>query len=445
MIPYDSIFVPLSAALGLSLTIERFLELAKNLFGRIIGSRKGKKIPTDAEFEKTVAELEEAYQRDKIAREIEKHAKEIEKRRQELIKKIAKEKDAAKYKALKNELEELENDGEWKEQFSPTTVLVEPATDPDNGTVMKTLILQLLGLSAGIIAAHYSGIQLFNSFLKVLNQSMIPHWLDFLLTGLLIGGGSTPMHILVRFVTEHKIVLAEEEISEKKEKSDQEPVATSPVVISPPPMKEDALWIDIPYYGGVDREKLDYLHIREKNPEMIIVHHTAMRSDCIFEDIVKVIKDHTDSKGNHWLTGYNCVVMSDGSIHPFCRWDRFGNHTSGYNSRSLGIALNGNFELNPTIPYSNADGKYGLTRPSEIQIKNTARVVVLWSFLYDIPIDFDKKIVPHKKISSKPCPGSGFPYDEFYRWVEFFHRKWQNSGEIQEKIEAFKLKPYLYV
>ena len=70
MIQYDSIFVPLSAVLGLSLTVERILELAKNLLERKIGKRKGKKVPNDIEFDKVISELEQTYKRDKKAREV---------------------------------------------------------------------------------------------------------------------------------------------------------------------------------------------------------------------------------------------------------------------------------------------------------------------------------------------------------------------------------------
>jgi len=444
MIPYDSIFVPLSAALGLSITIERILELAKNLFARIFSRKKGKKIPTDTAYENIIKDLQHRYKRDKLAREVEKIAMEIAKQREELKKQLAKTTDPAVKKEIKKELKTLEVDGEWNEDFSITTILVEPAKDPADSNTLRVLILQLLGLSAGIIAAHYSGIQLFNSFFKTLNQPIIPEWLDFLMTGLLIGGGSTPMHILAKFITQNKIVVEKEISAEVEENVKEEKNISAPAFIPKVDFNTDSLWIDIPYRGGVDREKLEWVHLREKNPEKIIFHHTSLNSRSTFEDVVRVIKDKSDSKGNHWLTGYNCVILADGSIHPFCRWDRYGNHAAGNNKDSLGIALNGNFETNPLIPYSNADGKYGNTKPTEDQLRSAARVVTLWSFIYDINIKFKKNIIPHHIISSKPCPGSGFPYEEFQNRIEYFRDRWEKSGEIQEKIELYKLKSYLY-
>ena len=444
MISYDSIFVPLSAALGLSITIERFIEFAKNICARIVSRKKGKKIPASSEYENLLKDLEQQYQRDKLAHEVEKKAEEIAKLRNDFLKQLAKEKDPTARKELKNELTKVEVDGEWDESFSTSTVLVEPATDPDDGNTLRILILQLLGLSAGIIAAHYSGIQVFNSFLKVLNQPLLPNWLDFLFTGLLIGGGSGPMHTLVKFITQHKIVM-EKEVSAETVHNSQTAEKIAAPAFAPAVDFAEAMWIDIPYQGGVDRDKLEWVHVRERNPQLIVYHHTSLHSQSTFNDVVRVIKDRKDSQGNNWLTGYHCVILADGSIRPFCRWDRFGNHAAGNNQNSLGLALNGNFETDPNVPYSNANGKYGNLKPTEVQLRNAARIITLWTFLYQIEIDFEKYIIPHRNISSKTCPGSNFPVDELQHWIEFFAGKWIKSKQVKEKIEIFKLKPYLFV
>ena len=74
-----------------------------------------------------------------------------------------------------------------------------------------------------------------------------------------------------------------------------------------------------------------------------------------------------------------------------------------------------------------------------------ARVVALWTLLYPIPLDFHTAIIPHKQIASKACPGSNFPYDGFEKLVTFYRQKWEQSTLAQERIGAFKLKPYVYV
>lgn len=449
-IQFDSIYIPLAAALGLSLTIERILEFSNNILERVIGKRKGKKLPRDTEYEKAIERLEDAYKRDRLTREIEKQLKEQRKDREKLKKELLKERakakpDSAKIKELKMQILELEQDVEFDEEFSSATVLVEPAKDPDDGKKMKKLMMQLIGFAAGIIAARYSGIRLFSSFLTELGQPPLFESVDYLLTGLLIGGGSGPMHVLIQFITQRKITTGQIVSAETKEKTKENNQPESPVLVENPALISTNDWNEIPYYGGVDRDILEFVHVRESNPDCIVYHHTGMPANSTFDDVVRVIKNKTDSNGNSFLTGYNCVVLADGSIHPFCRWDRYGNHTAGHNTRSLGIAMNGNFETDPKIPGANSDGKMGHWRPTEIQLKSAARVVTLWSFLYDIPLDFKKSILPHNLLSSNACPGSSFPYTEFQKWIEFFAKKWQQSNFIQEQIEAYKLKPYLFV
>jgi len=71
--------------------------------------------------------------------------------------------------------------------------------------------------------------------------------------------------------------------------------------------------------------------------------------------------------------------------------------------------------------------------------------VALWTFLYPIPLDFGQRIIPHKQVASKACPGSNFPYDDFRKFVTFYRDKWEHSALAQQRIAAFRLKPYLFV
>ncbi len=452
-IPFDSIFIPLSAALGLSLIVERILELTNNILERLVAGADTPVIPSGARADDKLTELEQLHSRAKYTEEVEEAAEKAAEDRQKTVAKLESEQDTQTRKHLRRELQEFEKDGEWSEHITGAEVLVHKATDPDDGKTMKACILQLLGFAVGIVVVHFSGLQLFNSFLVSLNSAAsIPLSIDYLFTGLLIGGSSAPMHVLVRFVTQRKIY---EEVSVNSSEDETTKTATSqrkseqgavPEIVIPEskPAQEAESGINVPYRGGVDRDLLENVHVRPEDPNLVVYHHTAMHSESTFQDVVRVIKSRTDSRGNHWLTGYNCVILRDGSIHPFCRWDRYGNHAVGYNRRSLGIAFNGNFETDPNVPGSNPDGRFGKPHPSEEQIKSGARVITLWSLLYDIDLNFDADIIPHKQIATKACPGSGFYYDELKRWVDFYREKWDKSDTVQEELHAYKLKAFLY-
>lgn len=403
-INFESFMVTLSAALAASIVVERVLEILKNIMDHMIGTENKKILPDLKEVDKKIAKLE-------------------------TISKAA------------------ASDEAWDEKQPLNTILVEPATDPDDGTVLRTFVIQVMGFAVGIITAHYFELGLFRSLM--MNSVTISPWSDFLLTGLLIGGGSGPIHTLIRFVTQRKewvpVAAGAESNPDAAKKTAVISTPETPVALVQAADIPAADELNVPYNGGVDLEILEYVHKRTENPGMIIYHHTTMNSKSTFEDVVRVIKSRTDSKGNHWLTGYNCVIMADGAIKPFCRWDRYGNHAEGYNKKSLGISFNGNFETAPNIPFSNPDGRYGASRPTEAQLRAGARVTALWTFLYNIPVDFTHAIIPHSQVANKSCPGSNFPHDEFKKWLEYYRKCWQKSPEMMERIEAFKLKPYLYV
>jgi hypothetical protein len=433
-VAYEPLAVALAAALGAAVVVERVVEGAKNLLDLTrLGSPKRQLAPEDAAtapVQHLVGVLQEAAARDADERDV------------ESSRPPGKPAPPTNGKPV----------FEWKEQLPSSTIVIQGATDPDRGSALRSFVIQAIATAAGIVAAHVADLSLFRT---LLGPDVISPTGDYLLTGLFIGGGSAPAHVLIRFISERRVSVAAEP---------EAPPAAPAAGAAPPALSSDTpvakvarvsaeaavsleQWVDVPYTGGIDRELLEGIHHRPADPNVIVYHHTAMSRTSTMDDLVRVIKDQRDKKGQHWVTGYHCAILADGSIHPFCRWDRYGCHAAGYNRQSLGIAFMGNFETDPTVPFSNPDGRYGPAHPSEAQLQAGARIVTLWTFLYGLEVDFDQVIIPHKQIANPAtaCPGGNFPYADFQHLVRYLRKAWAESPETRERILAFAAQPFLYV
>jgi len=333
-------------------------------------------------------------------------------------------------------------DSESAEQFPAPPIPVIPATPKSPFAVTRTLFLQLAAAGLGMILAYIFKLRLLTIFLEGYGFATTDLFsaLDIVFTGLMIGGGSQPIHLLIRFLTERKVTVGTEEAA-KPQPPVPKTVATTELVETATGILEP-VWKDIDYRGGVHPERLEKAHRRPGNPSLIVYHHTAMAATNSFQDIVDEFLIN-----KKWLTGYHCVIMPDGAIRPFCRWDRYGNHAKGKNARSLGIAIHGNFHTEPTDKYSNADGRYGNQEPTAAQLHAGARVVALWVYLYaDIALDFNKSILPHREAIPKHtvCPGSNFPFSEFQRLIRYYYEAWAEPKIAQEGIAAFQRLPKIY-
>ena len=392
---YQQILVVLSAALGLSFTIERILEVLKKIFDNILFRIEALTPRSSFQAEHVIETIESQHKKD----EEDSLAEEFN----ELQQSLANDKNdftPAQKARMRARMREIEKTGvetektEQEEQYSQNTVFVDTIPPADRMKIMRTFWLQILGTFAGVVVCAVSHFGLFSKLAG--NFSNIPLTFDYLFTGILIGAGSQPMHFLIEFITKRKITtlktdsteedtVAEEKINSNNGHNDGNTNNASNLFQE----------IGIQYRGGIDLSTLEHVHHRPTNPDLIVYHHTAMHSDTSFADVVKVIKD----KG--WLTGYHCVVLKDGSFHPFCRWDRYGNHAKGFNLTSLGIAFNGNFETNPLDEYANPNGQYGLLAPSEEQLFAAAKIIVLWAFIYNINVNSVYSSGLYNRISSK--------------------------------------------
>ena len=316
-----------------------------------------------------------------------------------------------------------------------------------------TAFLKLAPVAAGIVLAAYFELQLLALFqgkpvlpvATLIAQgdagAFLYRMFDIFLSGVLIGGGSQPVHVLIKFITRRRLTSAEQERQEATGRSEecQLPATASATAI---PAAHPYQWQSITYLGGVKPASLENTHKRLADADQIVVHHTAMHSQLGFDAIVD---EFLVTK--QWLTGYHAVIMPNGDIKPFCRWDRTGNHARGHNHHTLGIALHGNFHQSGHDDhdrYANDDGQFGNVRPTAEQLHSAARLIALWTFLYpDMKDDF---LVPHRQLNSGAtvCPGSRFPWETLTGEVAAFRRHWSQQSEALAHIEAFSRRQYVY-
>lgn len=123
-----------------------------------------------------------------------------------------------------------------------------------------------------------------------------------------------------------------------------------------------------------------------KSVDYLVIHHTASQHDAPIEEI------HRWHKERGWVgTGYHFLIRFDGSVEGGRPEDAVGAHVEGYNTRSLGIALNGDF-----MAYT----------PTPEQM--TSLVALLRELLAKHP---QAEVVAHKHLEATACPGAKFPWD----------------------------------
>lgn len=317
--------------------------------------------------------------------------------------------------------------------------------------IKKEFWMQILGTAIAITGCY---IFKFSAWTFITDLSPVEYesrslsaLLEFAFTGIIIGAGSKPISFLMNFLVSRKLQVKKnelkEEIGKEKEKSEVPaplPNAKAPELGKAPQSIEDI--VGFTYDEGDRPERLEHTHRYSNKIDLIVYHHTCFHSDAPFIELTKEF----DRKG--WLTGYHCAVFKDGTIRIICRWDRFGNHAVGHNGHSLGLAFQGNFETDPSVPNSNVNGNKGIAEPTNAQLEAAARVVALWVKMHNIPVEFHyekklqnpKGIIPHYCIADKACPGGNFPHQNLQSKINFYLNKWNNNPEFDEALKQFKNK-----
>lgn len=131
--------------------------------------------------------------------------------------------------------------------------------------------------------------------------------------------------------------------------------------------------------------------VANNKPEWLIIHHSGGTDANPLADT----SSHTAKGMELWHLGkgwdglgYHYVIHKDGDIWRGRPEHRNGAHARGYNSKSIGICLSGNFDA---------------TLPTEEQIKSLKDLLVGLSAKYDIK---PSNIIPHRNVANKTCYGN---------------------------------------
>lgn len=116
--------------------------------------------------------------------------------------------------------------------------------------------------------------------------------------------------------------------------------------------------------------------------DLIVVHHTASDPNITVDDI------HQMHLNNGWSgIGYHLVIYPDGSVHQGRPIEMIGAHCQGYNSRSIGVNLTGNFEE---------------IQPTQAQVD--ALVALLSDLMHDYNVP-PEQVTGHNAWNATACPG----------------------------------------
>lgn len=417
----DLIIYSLTVAAGLSLVIERLLELFKHFTD--FESKRGDESQRATKVKQTLKDAYKSAQHLKKALLVYKTNKNID----DFVASIEPSQAAVIPQRQIATGGEPMDDEDFEKH---SAIKVFPIPEPSLTQVQQRAFLQLAAAGLGIVAAEAFDVRMLGLFFDMFHDRTLT---DTLVSGLVIGGGSQPIHVILRFLTTRRVSIGEDlpdkptQTPTKANKPEASKVATTTKRV-----------IAIEYDGGVDIDKLQSRNFRPANPNKIVYHHTAMHHENSFQAVVDEI-----TKIKKWSTGYHCVIMPNGEVEFFCRWDRVGNHAYGANQESLGIAFHGNFHTKGNDQFTNSNGQFGNQEPTDAQIDAGAKVIALWAHVYGIPLDFSEHVVPHYLVKPTACPGSNFPHQLLHNKIKHYYQTWQ-TGKAQQEIADYKALPYVY-
>jgi N-acetyl-anhydromuramyl-L-alanine amidase AmpD len=143
--------------------------------------------------------------------------------------------------------------------------------------------------------------------------------------------------------------------------------------------------------------------------DYIILHHAAASE-------ASVTSIHNWHLQRGWAgIGYHYYVRKDGSIYRGRDEDTIGAYTDGYNSRSIGICAEGNFEVE-AMPDAQKQAIIELLRELKQRYPNV-------------------QIKRHKDFANTACPGRNYPFNDIIEGVEKMVLKVGSRGEEVKKLQ----------
>jgi len=162
------------------------------------------------------------------------------------------------------------------------------------------------------------------------------------------------------------------------------------------------------------------------NPEFLIIHHTggtntqplADSSNFTFKQCDELHKKFGMLSALGYWCGYHYYIDKKGKVTQSRGDYEVGAHTIGYNKRSIGICLAGNFDATlPTLPQTEA-----------LTVLLTSKMA-----LYGVPAS---KVVPHRLFASKTCFGRLLADN----WAQSLVSKEDEMLKITLQIKILQLK-----
>lgn len=129
--------------------------------------------------------------------------------------------------------------------------------------------------------------------------------------------------------------------------------------------------------------------IKRSRTDTIVLHHAAVKTASAMD----VHNAHLQNDNGTWIgIGYNFYIRKDGIIYEGRPENAIGAHAYGWNSRSIGICFEGNFEEESM---------------GDAQIKAGQALIAYLKEKYPTI----QTIKGHKDFDKTLCPGKNFPFD----------------------------------